>query len=96
MASIDITVTLPEPIMAEAIRVGILQPEAISEIVQDAVVSGRFQKQHQEKSDRADMTPEERRADIDARYDQFPVDTTGWKFNRDEIYEDLNERHGIS
>lgn len=96
MASIDITVTLPEPIMAEAIRVGILQPEAISEIVQEAVVSGRFQKSHQSKAKLAGMTPEERRAYIDERCDQIRIDTRGHRFTRDEIYEDLNKKYDIS
>ena len=83
-------------ILQEAKSVGLLEPATLSEIVHDALVSGNYSNRKSPKDDNSNMTPDERRANIDARFDKFPVDTEGWKFNRDEIYEELNERHGIS
>ena len=96
MSSIEVMVTLPDAILQEAQSVGLLEPETLSEIVQDALVSGHYTNRRNHKEDWSKMTPDERRANIDARFDKFPVDTVGWKFNRDEIYGELNERHDIS
>ena len=82
MSTLNITVTLPDSLIHQAEEYGLLKPEAISGLLQEAVHT--FCGDAHEKK----RLPHESFEEFCARYDQIKVSTKDWKFNRAELYGD--------
>lgn len=97
MTSINIKLTLPKPLMEEAVKNGLLNEDAVSQIVQDALESGKLSKNNSAfKEQWESMTVEERRRKVNELCDRIKIDTKGHSFSRDDIYEDVNKKYDIS
>jgi len=82
MSSLDITITLSDSLIHQAEEYGLLKPDAIAELIQEAVRT--FRGESHEKISAARESFEE----FSARYDQIKISTKGWKFDREELYGD--------
>ena len=82
MSSLDITLTLSDLLMQQADEYGLLSPDAITNLLQEAVRT-RLGESQMERS-----TLDESFEEFSARYDQIGISTKGWKFDREELYGD--------
>ena len=82
MSTQSITITLSDSLAHQAEKYGLLKPDAIVGLLQEAVRT-----LHCESLERK-PTPHESFDEFCPRYDQIGISTKGWKFDREELYGD--------
>jgi Glu-tRNA(Gln) amidotransferase subunit E-like FAD-binding protein len=82
MSTRDITITLSDSLLHQAEEYGLLEPDAIAALIQEAVRTFRGE------SHETTSTTDESFEEFCARYDQIKISTKGWKFDREELYGD--------
>jgi len=80
MSTLNISVTLSDPFIHQAEMYGLLRPEAIAGLLQEAVYT-----LHRESHDKTPILKESFE-EFCARYDQIKISTSDWKFDRAELY----------